>query len=181
MRWNFLKPNFLALLLLFLFASCNSHKNEVNLPFDTGSVVQQVAGANKELAIADRELMERYFQRRGWVYKNSGSGLFYSIVQRGQGESVKAGVTVQISYTVSLLNGMVCYGKGIPVIKDFVAGMGKEISGLEEAVLLMKVGDRAIFAIPPHLAYGLLGDEDMIPSRSVIIYDITVVKVAQNS
>lgn len=168
------------LLPMVLLGSCGSNdKGEVRI--DTRKVVQQVAGANKELAISDGELIDRYFQRRGWDYKSTGSGLSYSIITKGKGTSVLKGTTVQISYRITLLNGAVCYGIAAPLEKEFVVGMGKEISGLEEAILLMKEGDRAIVAIPPHLAYGLLGDEDKIPPRSTIIYDLTVVKVFQNS
>ena len=38
-------------------------------------------------------------------------------------------------------------------------------SGLEEGLLLMKVGDKAKFIIPSHLAFGLLGDENRIPKE----------------
>jgi len=168
------------LLPMVLLGSCRSNDKE-EIRVDTSNIVQQVAGVNKELAISDGELMDRYFQRRGWDYKSTGSGVFYSIVTKGKGVSVRKGITVQISYRITLLNGTVCYGIAAPLEKEFVAGMGKEISGLEEAILLMKEGDRAIVAIPPHLAYGLLGDEDKIPPRSTIIYDLTIVKVFQNS
>jgi FKBP-type peptidyl-prolyl cis-trans isomerase len=41
----------------------------------------------------------------------------------------------------------------------------------------MKPGQKGKFILPPHLAYGLLGDEKMIPSRSIIVYDIEMLKV----
>ena len=41
----------------------------------------------------------------------------------------------------------------------------------------MRAGDKARFIIPPHLAYGLLGDENRIPARSIIIYQVELVDV----
>lgn len=134
-----------------------------------------------ELAISDKELIERYFQKREWPTQSTGSGLVYHIFKRGSGAMATKETKVQISFTVSLLDGTVCYGADKPVEKELVVGMGKEASGLEEALLLLKEGDSAIIAVPPHLGYGLLGDEDKIPPRSTIIYDLTIVKVLQNN
>jgi len=39
------------------------------------------------------------------------------------------------------------------------------------------VGDKATFIMPPHLAYGLPGDGNKIPARSVIAYEVILVKV----
>jgi len=50
-------------------------------------------------------------------------------------------------------------------------------SGLEEGILLLRVGDKATFIMPPHLAHGLQGDGDRIPARSIIMYDVLLLKV----
>jgi FKBP-type peptidyl-prolyl cis-trans isomerase len=41
---------------------------------------------------------------------------------------------------------------------------------------MLKPGGEAIFIIPPFLAYGFVGDGNKIPSRAVIVYNITVSK-----
>jgi FKBP-type peptidyl-prolyl cis-trans isomerase len=47
-------------------------------------------------------------------------------------------------------------------------------AGLNEGLRLLKPGGEAIFIIPSFLAYGLLGDRKMIPSRAIIVYSIKV-------
>jgi FKBP-type peptidyl-prolyl cis-trans isomerase len=42
---------------------------------------------------------------------------------------------------------------------------------------MMRAGDKARFVIPPHLAYGLLGDENRIPARAIIVYQLELVEV----
>jgi len=39
-------------------------------------------------------------------------------------------------------------------------------------MLLMNKGAKAKFILPSHLAHGLLGDENKIPSNATVIYDI---------
>jgi FKBP-type peptidyl-prolyl cis-trans isomerase len=35
--------------------------------------------------------------------------------------------------------------------------------------------------MPPHLAHGLLGDENKIPPRSVIVYDLHLIDVSEKN
>jgi FKBP-type peptidyl-prolyl cis-trans isomerase len=41
----------------------------------------------------------------------------------------------------------------------------------------MHVGDKARLILPPHLAHGLLGDENRIPARSIIVYEIELLDI----
>jgi FKBP-type peptidyl-prolyl cis-trans isomerase len=50
-------------------------------------------------------------------------------------------------------------------------------SGLEEGILLLREGDKAKFILPPHLAHGLLGDDNKIPARSIIVYDLELLSL----
>ncbi len=43
-------------------------------------------------------------------------------------------------------------------------------------VEMMREGEKARFIIPPHLAYGLLGDEKQIPARSIIVYEVELLE-----
>ena len=82
-----------------------------------------------------------------------------------------------ISYEVRLINGNLCYSSAEKGPKEFTAGRGEVEVGIEEGILLMRVGDRAKFIVPSHLAFGLLGDQDKIPPQSTLIYDIELIKL----
>ena len=53
--------------------------------------------------------------------------------------------------------------------------LGEVIRGLDEGVATMKKGERAIFKIPPQLAYGEVGHPPLIPPHSTLIFDVEMV------
>ena len=99
------------------------------------------------------------------------------IIKKGMGAKAMEGRTVKLSYTLSLLNGDTVYTalKDGPIV--FQVGKGQVITGLEEAILLLKVGDRAKFIIPSHLAYGLIGDQKKIRQKASLVYDIEFISM----
>jgi len=107
------------------------------------------------------------------------SGLWYMVYEAGDGKMAEQGDLVALEYSVSLLDGTLCYHSDESGPLNFVVGRGGVEAGLEEGILLLRVGDKARFILPPHLAYGLLGDENKIPARSVIIYDLTLTSVTE--
>ena len=127
---------------------------------------------NRFLVQKDIELIESYAERRGWNMEVSKTGLFYEIYERTEGIRMETGMKIRLDYSLSLLDGTVCYSSDTDGIKEFILGKSQEISGLEQGVGLMRKGEKARFIIPPHLAYGLLGDEKRIPARSIIVYEV---------
>jgi len=104
--------------------------------------------------------------------KETGSGLRYHIYEKGTGEKVVSGKTAVLNYTLRLLTGDVIYSSEKDGQKIFRVGRGNVESGLEEAILLMRVGDKAILILPAHLGYGLLGDSNKIPPKCTLVYDV---------
>jgi len=109
--------------------------------------------------------------------KDNGSGLFYLIVGDTLDTKVKEGSVVVYNYSVSLMDGSICYTSQKEKPKEFLIGYGGVESGLEMAMQLMYKGQKGKFILPPHLAHGLLGDNDKIPPRSIIVYDVHLLNV----
>ena len=109
--------------------------------------------------------------------KMTETGLWYMIYKEGIGEKVKAGAEVSIDYNVWLIDGTLCYSSDSLGIKQFIVGQGGVEAGLEEGMLMLKQGSKARFVMPPHLAHGLIGDENRIPARAIIIYDLEVLNI----
>jgi FKBP-type peptidyl-prolyl cis-trans isomerase FkpA len=168
----------LILLPVILLLSCRKQTASEKAPEMTAEEQKEMLlRVNKFLVQKDVELIESYSIRRGWNMEVSETGLFYEIYEPGQGKKVEQGDIINLKYELSLLDGTLCYSSEEDGNKIFRLGKSQEISGLEQGVALMRAGEKARFIIPPHLAYGLLGDDNRIPARSIIIYQVELVEV----
>jgi FKBP-type peptidyl-prolyl cis-trans isomerase len=60
---------------------------------------------------------------------------------------------------------------------DFQLGVGQVISGWDEGIQLLQVGDKARFVIPSNLAYGERGAGGVIPPNATLIFDVELMDV----
>lgn len=181
---NYLKVRpglIMVLLLAFLAISCKMNPGQENAPSYTPEEEKEMLlRINKFLVRKDIDLIKNYAGRRGWEMEVTESGLFYEIYEQTEGKSAELGMIISINYSLSLLDGTLCYSSEKDGPKEFQLGKSQEISGLEQGVEMMRVGEKARLIIPPHLAYGLLGDEERIPARSIIVYEIELLNVNGN-
>ena len=163
------------LLLIVTLAACRGRSNNGMVPMSKESLMK----ANRGLVCLDQERIESYAERHHWDMQTSQTGLWYQIYEHGDGDSAQTGLTAHINYSVSLLDGTLCYTSDSTGEKTFRIGKGGVESGLEEAILMMRVGDKGRFIMPPHLAHGLLGDENKIPARSIIVYKVDLINLTR--
>jgi FKBP-type peptidyl-prolyl cis-trans isomerase FkpA len=106
------------------------------------------------------------------------SGLVYEDIKEGQGESAKAGQTVEVHYT-----GWLADGKKFDSSKDrnrpfsFPLGAGRVIPGWDEGVQGMKTGGARRLTIPPQLGYGERG-KGPIPANATLVFEVELLKVS---
>jgi FKBP-type peptidyl-prolyl cis-trans isomerase len=162
-----------------IFTSCgNNQEKKTVKPFDTVNVYKKpLEDVNKKLVEAEDKEINDFIARHGWKMSSTGTGLRYLIYKSGNGESTERGKVAKMNFEVRLITGDLCYSSKTDGPKEMLMGKSGEISGLEEALLLMKVGDKAKFIIPSHLAFGLLGDENKIPKRATLVYDIELLEI----
>jgi peptidyl-prolyl cis-trans isomerase A (cyclophilin A) len=110
--------------------------------------------------------------------KAAESGLRYQIIQEGSGVKAEKGKNVTVHYKGQLSDGTVfdsSYKRNEPI--DFPLGVGQVISGWDEGIQLLKVGDKARFVIPSHLGYGSRGAGGVIPPDATLIFDVELMNV----
>ena len=111
-------------------------------------------------------------------FEETDSGLRYKIIQKGNGTRPESGKHVSVHYEGSLLNGQVfdsSYKRKEPI--SFQLGVGQVIPGWDEGIGLLKVGDKARFVIPSHLAYGSAGAGGVIPPDATLIFEVELMAV----
>lgn len=101
------------------------------------------------------------------------SGAKMEFTKEGKGPAAKPGQTVIVHYTGTLMSGRKfdsSRDRGEPF--SFRLGAGQVIRGWDEALAMMKVGDRAMITIPPHLGYGARGAGGVIPPNATLLFDV---------
>jgi len=168
--------NIIFFLIVVVFVSCNNNSSSQN-KIDKKELEESLVQVNKKMVKSEDEQIRDYIDRYGWEMQETGTGLRYMIYKHGTGQLAEKDQLAQVRFTVTLLNGEVCYSSDTEGLKEFKIGQGGIESGLEEGILLMKKGDRAKFIIPSHLAFGLLGDSDKIPAKATLVYDVELVEL----
>ena len=161
----------------FILVSCGGQDNDKIIVINADSLKTPLTNVNKQLVKSEDEQIRDLIKRYGWDMEETGTGLRYLIYIKGKGAKAESGKTANINFEVKLITGDICYTSKDDGTKEFIIGKSNEISGLEEGILLMKEGDRAKFIIPSHLAFGLPGDEDKIPKRATLIYDVELIEI----
>ncbi|HTU99058.1 MAG TPA: FKBP-type peptidyl-prolyl cis-trans isomerase [Luteitalea sp.] len=104
------------------------------------------------------------------------SGLSYTIVQKGVGDSARPGQYVSIRETTALPDGSVHFTTDGRAPVRFLLGGKQVIDGLDEGVTCMKVGERRRMVIPPALSKRSNYPVGLDPNAT-LYYEVTVVKI----
>jgi FKBP-type peptidyl-prolyl cis-trans isomerase FkpA len=171
----FIRNLVFIVLVLLSFPGCQDPPQPAGSKTHFGMMDDTLINLNKKVVKSEDEDIADFIERYGWVMKKSTTGLRSMIYSRGSGARAKEGMTAVIHFEVKLLNGNLCYTSRGKSPAEFVIGHSGLESGLEEGILLMKKGDKAKFIVPSHLAFGLVGDQDKIPPRAVLVYDVELV------
>jgi len=166
-----------GLLVLFVLFSCDQNKQRKRYPKISKEDLLQV---NRSLVDKDRIVIETYLELRNQKMTRTQTGLWYHLDEPQNPQKVQKDQVVTLNYEIQLLDSTVCYSSRINGPKTFKVGQGGVESGLEEGILLMGLGDKAQFMMPPHLAHGLIGDSEKIPARSILYYEVEVIGVKES-
>ncbi len=165
----------LFLLPVFLFLSCHHEQQQQTISQD--SLKEHLIGANKIMVKDESKEIEDFIERHPWKMTSTGTGLRVEIYHHGNGKKAEEKKQVSIAFSVYLLDGTLCYPADENKPLTIILGHGEQTRGLEEGVMLMHEGDKARLVVPAHLAFGLQGDDNKIPGKNALYYDVTLLKV----
>jgi len=150
--------------------------------FDANSIFET---AQAEIKKANAEKAKRATEEMKKLIKGATtteSGLAYFMIKEGEGVQASAGKTVSVHYTGKLADGTKfdsSHDRGQPI--EFPLGEGRVIPGWDEGIALLKVGGKATFIIPPHLAYGERGAGGVIPPNATLIFEVELMGIKEDA
>ena len=116
--------------------------------------------------------IERYLKKKNIKCTRSSSGLYYKIVDPGEGDLIKLKDRVSFTYKGTFLNGKVFDERQEPV--EF--SVQTLIGAWKEVMLYLRPGGKAFIVTPPQLGYGE-HDLDDIPPNSILVFELEVKSV----
>ncbi len=100
------------------------------------------------------------------------SGLRYIVLKEGSGDvNPSMGQTVTVHYTGSLIDGTV-FDSSVKRGQPAEFAVGQVIEGWNEALKMMRKGEKRTLIIPPELGYGKKGYPGVIPPDSYLVFDV---------
>lgn len=130
------------------------------------------------------KMMDDYTLKYNWEsVQISKTGIRYWIYKRGTGKSLSeyreqtsVSALAVISYESTLLDSTSCYSFSADKPFVFVVGGSEAVSGLHEIVEYLNEGDAVKAVFPARLAYGLSGDQKIVPPNSPLVYNIELLQ-----
>lgn len=138
---------------------------------------EELIAINKAMVNEEQEQIEDYISRYGYKMNTTETGLHYMLLDSGQGESPGFRSIVTLKYRVNFLDGSYCYSSDSSGVLQFTLGQSDEPTGLQEGLVKMRTGGKAIFIIPSYLAYGLTGDGNKVGASQTLVYHVELLKV----
>ena len=112
------------------------------------------------------------------------SGLFYQILDQGEGKEIVWGDKISVNYKGYFMDGTV-FDSSYKRSKPLNFYVGNLIDGWNEGLQLINVGGKIRLLVPSQLAYGEDGLKDrkgkiLVPSNSNLIFEIEVLPGVKN-
>ena len=138
----------------------------------------------KDFGEYERTVLENFIEQRDIKIKPTESGMYFIPLKSGNGKKVELGDIVTVNYEGKFLNGDF-FDSTVERQQPFEFVYGTEwqvIKGLEEAIGMMREGDKAAIILPSGLAWGSKGSSTgIIPPVTSVIYEIDLVSVQQRA
>lgn len=127
---------------------------------------------NRELALKEDSMLQDFAGNNEVELKKTEFGFWYNIENEYKGEHLKEKDNCRIRYKMRLLDGTLLEENEI----EFTIGKKEIIVGLEEGLKLLRKGESATFVIPWYLAYGMKGNDVLVPPYTSLVYEVEVIK-----
>jgi FKBP-type peptidyl-prolyl cis-trans isomerase FkpA len=141
--------------------------------------VQSFAGARAEVALEKEKAKSKEFLAQAAKAKGAQvteSGLIYTEIEAGSGESPGPTDTVKVHYHGTLRDGSV-FDSSVQRGQPLEFPLNRVIPCWTEGVTMMKPGGKARLVCPPEIAYGDRGSPGGIPGGAALTFEVELIEV----
>lgn len=139
----------------------------------------QKEAEKQRLLALEKELIQKYIKEHGFDVVPTESGVYIIPEKDGEGVVAQWGDHVAVHYTLRNLNGdevESSYSYGEPM--RFAIGQGEMIACIEEAVMTMAPGAKAIVISPSERAFGEFAIHDeLLPAYSPLLVELELIAI----
>ncbi len=137
--------------------------------------------ANRHFLEKERASIQAYIVKYQLEMQRSGTGLYYRLFKDSvASKNATSGDRVEIEYRISSMSGTGFYSSKESGPRSFTIDCDEAEIGLHEAIKLLGVGDKGLFILPSHLAFGVAGDQQRIPPAIPLVYEIEIINIQQS-
>lgn len=154
---------------------CSTSRSSQQIPTNQGTDNIQ---AQKDFLEREREAIDAYIKDRDLKVTRTGTGLYYEIlVDSAFGEPAATGDVVDYEYDIYLMNGSLLYSSEEDGPRSLKIDKEDAELGVHESLKLLGVGDKGLFILPSHLAFGVGGDQYRVPPKTPLVYELKIIKI----
>lgn len=137
--------------------------------------------AQRDFLKKERESIEGYINERSLDMERTGMGLYYTIIKDSVApEMVESEDRVEYQYKISMLNGSLLFSSENSGNGTLTIDKEDAVIGLHESLKKLGLGDEGLFILPSHLAFGVAGDQDRVPPKTALVYELKIVKIQKS-
>lgn len=125
--------------------------------------------SEQDLNQFDAEI-QKLIAEKNWDCERSESGLYYQIIEEGDGDFIPIDAKVLVTYKGTLTNGKIFDQTSDEPVSLYAKSL---IDGWREALLFLNIGSEVRLIIPPNLGYKNRELPD-IPKKSILIFEIKI-------
>ena len=143
--------------------------------FDAVSVWNEM---EPKLFIIEKEKKRKRIEEISVGYEITDSGIRYKLEKLNKNKIPKKGDRVRVHYSGKLIDGTLfdsSYSRNTPF--EFNVGLGEVIKGWDEALSILRIGEKGTFIIPSELAYGVRGAGGVIPPNANLVFEIELLEI----
>jgi len=133
--------------------------------------------ASSDILFLDKALYEWENRHFTAGFDTTSLGIGLKIMRKGKGTIAEEGKKIRFEYVGKFEDGHIfdsSLEQKIP--HEGMLGAGKLIRGLDEGLVGLRVGTKAVLRIPPHLAYGNRS-YGKIPAGATLYYEVFILHV----